>query len=116
MNIVLRIVLIIITLIYLAFLVKSIKKKKLQISFSTFWIFSSLVLIIAVAVPNFIEYISNFLGFATPSNMIFLLAIFLLFCLVFDLTLKLSQEHKKNVLLIQEISLIKDRVKKIEEK
>lgn len=112
--IVLRIVLILITLIYLIFLVKSIKKKKLQISFSTFWILSSIVLIIAIAVPNLVEWVSSTLGFATPSNMVFLLAIFLTFCLIFDLTLKLSQEHKKNVLLVQEISLLKSRVEKLE--
>ena len=116
MNIVLRIVLIIITLIYLAFLIKAIKNKKLQISFSTFWIFSAFVLIVAIAVPNLVEWISYSLGFVTPSNMVFLLSIFIIFCLVFDLTLKLSQEHKKNVLLVQEISLLKERVNKLENK
>ncbi len=116
MNIVLRIVLIVITLIYLAYLIRSVKNKKLQISFSTFWIISSVILIIAISVPNLIEWISYTLGFATPSNMIFVLAIFLSFCLIFDLTTKLSQEHKKNVLLIQEISILKERVNKIENK
>lgn len=116
MSIILRIVLISITLIYLIFLIKAIKNKKLQISFSTFWLFSAVVLIVAIAVPNLIEWVSYTLGFKTPSNMVFFLAIFLLFCLVFDLTLKLSQEYKKNVLLVQEISLLKERVNKLENK
>ena len=114
MSLVLRIVLIIITLIYLMYLVKSVKQKKLQVSFSTFWIISAIILIIAVAIPNLIEWVSAKLGFETPSNMVFFATIFIAFCLIFNLTVKLSQEHKKNVTLVQEISMLKKRVEKIE--
>ncbi len=114
MNVELRIALIILILMYLGFLIKSIKHKKIQVAFSTFWIITPIILTIAVAVPNLIEKISFKLGFETTSNMIFVVAIFVAFCLIFALTTKVSQEHKKNVLLVQEISLLKDRIKKIE--
>jgi len=115
MNIELRIVLIIITLIYIVFLIKSTKNKKIQISFSTFWLTSSFILLFAIAFPGLIEWIAHNLGFEATSNMIFLITIFVAFCLIFGLTIKMSQEHKKNVLLIQELSLLKDRVSKLED-
>lgn len=110
----LRIVLIVITVIYLILLIKTIRKKKLQISFSSFWIVSAIALIIALAIPNLIEWVSSCLGFDLPSNMVFFITIFMAFYLIFKLTIKLSQEYKKSVTLTQEISILKNRIEKLE--
>ena len=48
--------------------------------------------------------------------MLFCITIFIAFYLIFNLTIKLSKEYQKSTLLIQEISLLKARVKKLEEK
>lgn len=114
MSVMLRIVFIILILIYMIFLIKSIKSKKMQISFSVFWILSPIVLIIAIAFPNLISYISRVMGFETTANMIFVVTIFVSYCLIFDLTLKLSQEHKKNVAIVQELSILKSKIEKTE--
>ena len=116
MQLTLRIALIIITLIYLFIIIKAIKNKKMQISFSVFWIITGLVLLIAIAIPNMIENISKLLGFELSVNMIFCAAIFLLFYLVFNLNILLSKENRKNTLLIQEISILKQRVEELENK
>ncbi len=116
MQISLKLVLIVITLIYIFFILKSIKKKKLQMSFSLFWIITGILLIIALAIPNLVENISKMLGFEVPANMIFCLTIFVSFYLIFSLTVALSKENKKNTLLIQEVSLLKKRVDELEKK
>ena len=116
MNNTLRIALIIISLIYVLLILKSIRKKKINISFSVFWIISGIGLIICALVPNLIEYISKLLGFETPSNMLFCITIFIAFYLIFDLTVILSKEHHKNTALVQEISLLKKKVENMEEK
>ena len=82
MQLTLRIALIIITIIYIFMIMRAIKNKKMQISFSTLWIVIGLVLIIAVAIPNMIDNISKLLGFELSVNMIFCAAIFLLFYIV----------------------------------
>ena len=61
-----------------------------------------------------VENISNFIGFEMPINMIFSIAIFIILYLIFDLTNLISQEQRKNTMLIQEISLLKQRVKELE--
>ncbi|NLC87192.1 MAG: DUF2304 domain-containing protein [Clostridiaceae bacterium] len=116
MQLTLRIALIILTLIYLFYIFKSIKNKKIQISFSIFWVFTAFILIIAIAIPNLIQNISNFLGFTLTTNMIFCVTIFIAFYLIFNLTTILSKENKKNVNLIQEISILKKRVEDLEKK
>ena len=48
--------------------------------------------------------------------MLFCITIFVAFYLIFNLTVRLSNEAKKNITLIQEISLLKEKISKIEEK
>ena len=114
MTLNLKIALIVITLIYLSLILRKIKNKKLQISFSTFWLVSGVLLIIAIATPNLIEYITKTLGFEIPANMLCCITIFVAFYLIFNLTVKLSKEAQKNTSLVQEISLLKKRVEKLE--
>lgn len=115
MQISLNLVLIVITLIYIFLILKSIKKKKLQMSFSVFWLITGILLIIALLIPNLVENISKALGFEVPANMVFCLTIFVSFYLIFNLTVALSKENKKNTLLVQEISMLKKRVENLEQ-
>ena len=116
MQLSLNIVLIIITLIYLFLVIKAIRKKKLQMSFSIFWLITGIMLIIALLIPNLVENISKALGFEVPANMVFCLTIFVAFYLIFNLTISISKENKKNTTLIQEISMLKKRVEDLETK
>ena len=115
MQIPLRIALIIITLVYMFLILGAVRRKKLQISLSIFWVLTGILLIIAIAIPNFIEAISDFLGFTLSTNMIFCVTIFIGFYLIFQLMIQLTKADKQHVRLIQEISRLKKRVEDIEE-
>lgn len=95
-------------------IIRSIKNKKLQLSFSIFSIVTGLLMIIALAVPSLIENISSLLGFEVASNMLFLVAIFMIFYLIFRLMVIVSAEYKKNVKLIQEVSMLKNKIEELE--
>lgn len=114
MQISLNLVLIVITLIYIFLILKSIRKKKLQMSFSVFWLITGVLLIIALLIPNLVENISKALGFEVPANMVFCLTIFVSFYLIFNLTVALSKENQKNTILVQEVSMLKKRVEELE--
>lgn len=116
MTINLKIALIIITLIYMVLILRKLRNKKLQLSFSTFWIVSGFLLIIAIIIPNLIEFVTKKLGFEVPANMLFCITIFVAFYLIFNLTVKLSKEAQRNTALIQELSLLKKRVEELEKK
>mgnify|MGYP004497319359 FL=1 len=114
MHSTLKIALIIIVLIYIFCIMKAVKRKNMRISYLVFWSITGVILIIALLIPNLVENISNLLGFEMPINMIFSGAIFVILYLIFDLTILISKEHNKNVLLIQEISMLKKRVEELE--
>ena len=116
MQLKLKIVLIIIVLIYILFILKAVKRKNMRIGYLAFWSITGGILIIALLIPNLVENISNLLGFGIPINMIFSIAIFIILYLIFNLTILISKEQKKNTLLIQEISILKKRIDELEKK
>lgn len=116
----LKVFLILITVIYLFLIIKLIKKRELNINFSIFWIGAGVALITALIimliVPGVMGKISRILGFEVPANMVFCVSIFVLFYIGLDLTWKISKENKKNIKLTQEISLLRERINKLEAK
>ena len=114
MHSTLKIALIIIVLIYIFCIMKAVKRKNMRISYLVFWSITGVILIVALLIPNLVENVSNLLGFEMPINMIFSGAIFVILYLIFNLTILISKEQNKNVLLIQEISMLKKRVEELE--
>lgn len=112
----LKIALILVVLIYIFCILKAVKKKKMKIRYLIIWAIIGIGFIIALLIPNLVENISKFIGFEIPINMIFSGAIFLILFLIFDLMISVSKEQNKNVLLIQEISMLKKRVKELEKR
>lgn len=112
MTITLRIELIIFALLSIIFILWTVKKEKLLIKYALLWILAGCLILVAVIIPNFIESIAKLLGFATPSNMIFLVAIIILLYISFSLTIVVSKQSSRIRLLIQELSLLKKKTKK----
>lgn len=114
MHLNLKLALIVIILIYLFCISKSVKRKNMRINYLIFWAITGVIMIIALLAPNFVENISNFLGFGLPINMIFSCAIFIILYLIFDLTKQITKAQSQNVMLIQEVSMLKNRVEELE--
>lgn len=114
MQITLKIALILIVLIYVFCIMKAVKRKKMRIGYLIFWCIIAVILIIALLIPNLVENVASLLGFEMPINMIFSGAIFIILYLIFNLTILITKEYNKNVLLIQEISMLKKRVEELE--
>lgn len=114
MQLTLKIAFVVILLIYLFCILKSVKKKNMRINYLVFWSITGILLVVALIAPNFVENVSNFLGFGLPINMIFSVAIFIILYLIFDLTKQISNEQNKNIMLIQEISMLKKKVEELE--
>ena len=114
MHISLRIALIIIMIIYVFFIAKAVKRKNMRISYLIFWMIIGFFLIGALIFPKLVDNISDFIGFEVPINMIFTLAIFIVLYFIHELMKLVSEEEKKNTILIQEISILKKKVEELE--
>lgn len=98
----------------IAIIIYIVRKGRITVKYSLVWIFAALIFLFAAIIPNFMMYISNLLGFHTMSNMIFSLLIGLLIFICISLTIIVSGQKEKIKLLIQEVSMLKEKVSKNE--
>ena len=112
MTLILRIFLIVFALVLLFVTTMVLKKGRIPIKYSLLWYFSG-VLILVVAIFRFsIEWLSSFIGFKTISNFIIGILISILLFLTMSLTIITSGQKKKITLLIQEVSILKNKLEK----
>lgn len=105
----LRIVLVLLSLILAFIVLKLLSKNKLPIKYSLFWLLASLVVFLVGAFPNFVGYFTHLIGFETSSSLVIGIIIGLLLMITLLLTIIISEQKRKIVLLIQEISILKEK-------
>ena len=91
-------------------LLRSVLKKKLEIKYVLSWIIVDFCLLIIDLFPSILTFLCKCLGIQLASNMIFLVAIILLF-LALSHTILLSKLVESNKNLTQEIALLKKELK-----
>ncbi len=108
----LRVFLIIFLIIGLIMIFKTIKNKNISMKYGMYWTLIFLIMLILIIFPNIIEYIANICGFKDAPNMLFLIAIFLLFYIVFAIYTSISKLYEINKSLVQEISILEEKINK----
>ena len=111
MSISLRLGLIIVSLLLLIVVITILKKGRIPVKYSLFWIFSAAVILLIGIIPNLFGIVANIFGFNTMSSLVIGMFIFILLMITIFLTVIVSGQKKKTTLLIQEISILKDKIK-----
>ncbi len=115
MGIVLRIILIISAVLLFLYMIKKIRQSKMKIEHTIFWLLFAFVLIVMGVFPQIVYIISDWIGFQSPVNMVFLMIIFILIVKNFLATLQISHLENKVDNLVQQIAIEKLKDKKTEE-
>ena len=105
MSIALRVLLIIVSVMNTLNILRRIRKSKLQIDYSIFWLVFSMILTVIAVFPQIVIKLAQIIGFQSPANMVFLLVIFALMFKSFQSTLEISQLQYKIEELTQKIAL-----------
>jgi hypothetical protein len=105
MSLYLSIVLIVVSVSNLVFVLVRIRRAKIHISDSVFWILFSALLIVTAAWPDLAIFGARVLGIQTAANFMYLMIIFLLIVKLFLLSMKLSNAEIKIKKLTQKIAL-----------
>lgn len=107
--------LIIILVILLLTILNMIRSGKMSMRYAFLWIILTAILLIAAIAPGFLDTLAGWLGFEVTSNMIFVVAIFLLLLISISLTRIVSEQSLSITLLTQEVSLLKKELDDIRE-
>lgn len=105
MTATLRIVLVVLSIATGAWIVSYIRKAKLKIEDSVFWLFFALFLIIISIFPEIIDFGARIMGIQSSQNFLFLAIIFILIVKIFRMSIKMSQLESKLQTLAQNVAL-----------
>ena len=112
MSISLRILLLVFSIVLALATTFVVKRGRMPIKYSLLWYFSSLIVFVLAVFPFIIEWVAGLFGFITLSNLVTSIMIGILLFLTMSLTIITAGQNKKITLLIQEVSMLKEKVNK----
>jgi hypothetical protein len=105
MSPVLRVVLIVGAFLSLWIVVKRVRKSKIRVGDSVYWVLCVVLLLLLAIFPQIAFFFSGLLGFLSPSNFVFCMIIFLMLIKLFNLSCDVSRLTDKVEQLAQELAL-----------
>ena len=111
MSLNLRVLLILFSISLFILILNFLSKNKIPIRYSLFWIISSILIFIVGAFPEFVGMFTSIVGFETTSNFVIGIILSMLLVITLILTIIVSKQKKQIKLLIQEVSLLKRKIK-----
>ena len=111
-----QIIAIIVSLLFLLYIIRLIVKGKLREEYSIVWIACTALLILFSFWRNGLEVMAHLVGVYEAPNLVFTGAIFAVFIYLLHLSVVVSRLHNQNKQLAQDIALLKKEVNDLKEK
>ena len=109
MTLVLRILLLIGALFAMGIVINSVRKSKIRISDSVYWVVSAVILVLFALIPQLAYFFSGLFGFMSPANFVLLLVIVMILIRLFHQSCAISKLTYKVEQLSSELALrVKD--------
>jgi hypothetical protein len=109
----LKIVLLVMTICSMLLIIRTSKKSKMEVRDAANWFFVSLALVFSAIFPEVFIYLSRLIGIELPSNAVFSLLLFLLFCIVYYLNIRISQLSIRLRETVQTLSLMEKAMRDV---
>ena len=105
MTLVLRILLLIGALFAMGIVINSVRKSKIRISDSVYWVVSAGILVLFALIPQLAYFFSGLFGFVSPANFVLLLVIVMILIRLFHQSCAISKLTYKVEQLSAELAL-----------
>lgn len=105
MSPILRVVLIVGAILALWIVVNRVRKKKIRIADSVYWVICAALMLLLALFPGIAFFFAGLLGFLSPSNFVFCMIIVLMLVKLFNLACDVSRLTDKVEQLAQELAL-----------
>lgn len=97
-------------LLLLFFIVSKIVKSKIIFTDFNYWLFFIFFLVVLAAFPQIPQFISNFVGVYSETNMLFFIVIGTLILITLSLSFRVSQLQRKIIELTQRIAVTEHEI------
>ena len=101
----------IVVVIFAIVIFNLVRRNKLSMKYALVWRGTAFAMLVAVLIPNFLDFMANLFGFELVSNMLFLIGMLVLMCISLSLTMIVSKQSNMIRLLTQEVSMLKSKEK-----
>lgn len=101
------------SIFFMSIVIRFIIKGRLREEYAIVWILSTIILLIFSFWRNGLEKLSQLLGIFEAPNMVFTGALFAVFVYLLHLSVVASKLHDNNKMLAQEISFLREKLKKL---
>lgn len=97
------------SLLFLFFVVRSIRKSTFSLEYSLMWLAVALIMVVFAVFPSIPESLSKFLGFETMSNFLLVMAVLFSLLQLISSTKQITKQSNEIKKLIQEVSILKEK-------
>lgn len=112
MSVNLRIMIFLVALVLYCVVFTIFKRGRIPLKYSLVWLIPATLILFIAIIPDVLWKFTKMLGFQTTSNMVIGILFIILFFICISLTVIVSGQKTKITLLIQEISLLKEKNEK----
>ena len=110
MSIKLQISVAVLVLIMLCAIIGMIVRKRISLRYALSWLLLCAVVLLFDCFPGTMSWLAEATGVLLPSNMVFIVAIFLLAMKVYFLTVTVSRLNEEKKKITQELAVIKNKL------
>ena len=111
MSIKLIISLVVFSLFWFFLILHFVRKKKISVRYSLFWLFSAFLILMVGLFPGILNGINRLFGFEVVSNLVVGMLITILMLITFILTIIVTKQKEQIRVLVQEVSLLESERK-----
>lgn len=111
-----EIFLITIGILFSFFIIRQLKKKRLDEKYTVFWFLIALLLITLPMLSPIIDKIAFLFGFKYPPTLIFLIVILILIVKLLHYSMELSRLSKQNQMIAQKLAIQENEIDRIKKK
>lgn len=110
----LTLTMIVLSIMFLVFILKLIRSNTFNLESSLLWLGIALIMILFALFPTIPEYFSSLFGFETMSNFLLVMAVLFSLVQLIIFTKHITKNTSDIKTLIQEVSILKERLKRKE--
>lgn len=95
-----------VALVAIVLILVLLRSRKLKEKYAALWIMVGLAIVLLAIAPGLLYALSRLLGFEVPSNLLFVLAIFLLLGVALHLSLEISRLEDETRILAENVAIL----------
>jgi hypothetical protein len=102
----------IVSLIFLGYIIYLVKNSNLKEEYSFLWIAVSIVMIAISIFPQILNFLRKFLGFSFIENILYFFSLFFLLVLSLQMTVQVSRLSNQTKTLAQKLAMMEEKLNK----